>query len=128
MSIVVRKARKSYVCDGCGRIIQAGTEYLDDVVIKYGSVVHHKRYHDECPDEGTAMVLFRKIVAADGDLIVSTPSGDKVHITGISFSFPDGHEPRALVWEWEGGHTGYHDLADIKDWIDEHGERILQKS
>lgn len=126
--IIVRKARNDYVCDCCGHIIKAGTEYLDKCIIIHGIPVKHERYHDECPDEGAALRLFKKIVAANGDLIVSTPSGNKCHITGISFDFPNEHDPRVLVWEWGGENTRYHKLRDIKDWIDEHGERILSKS
>lgn len=127
-NLIVRKARKDYVCDCCGHIIAEGTEYIDNVVIKYGNVVKHERYHDECPAKSEAERLFKCIMDAGGDLIASTPEGNKVHITGIDFTFPDRHEARALVWEWGGEHTGYHRLKDIKDWIDEHGERILSKS
>ena len=123
MSIVVRKARKSYVCDGCGRIIQVGTEYLDDVVIKYGSVVHHKRYHDECPALTAAEWLFKRIMAADGDLICSEPNGDKHHIIGIRFT---SGAPYALVKDWDEGLSIQH-MDTIESWIDENGERILQK-
>ena len=127
-NLIVRKARKDYVCDCCGHVIKAGTEYIDNVVIKYGNVVKHERYHDECPAKSEAECLFKRIIDADGDLIASTPEGNKVHITGIKFGFPNSHEPRALVWEWDGEHTGYLELKDIKGWIDEHGERILSKS
>ncbi len=126
-NLIVRKARKDYVCDCCGRIIKAGTEYIDNVVLKYGSVVKHERYHDECPDKSEAEYLFKRIINANGDLLASTSSGNKVHITGVTFDFPEGHEPKALVWEWGGENTGYHNLRDIKDWIDEYGERILSK-
>lgn len=124
MSVIVRKARKSYVCDGCGRIIQAGTEYLDDVVIKYGSVVHHKRYHDECPALTKAEWLFKRIMAADGDLICSDPDGDKHHIIGIQFRSTI---PYVLVVDWDNGMSTQH-MDTIESWVDEYGERILQKS
>ena len=124
MSIVVRKARKSYVCDGCGRIIQVGAEYLDDVVIKYGNVVHHKRYHDECPARTAAEWLFKRIMAADGDLICSEPDGNKHHIIGIRFT---SGTPYALVTDWDGAISTQH-MDTIESWIDENGERILQKS
>lgn len=125
-NLIIRKARRDYVCDCCGHIIAKDTEYIDNVVFKYDNVVKHERYHDECPALTAVERLFKRIIDADGDLIASTPSGDKVHITGISYNFPDGHEPRALVWEWGGERTGYHKLKDIKDWIDENGEKILQ--
>ena len=124
MSIVVRKARKSYVCDGCGRIIQVGTEYLDDVVIKYGSVVHHKRYHDECPARTAAEWLFKRIIGADGDLLVSEPSGEKHHITGIQYR---GATPYVVVRDWDEV-VSLMTMDTIESWIDENGERILQKS
>lgn len=124
-NLIVRKARKDYVCDCCGHLIKAGTEYIDNVVLKYGNVVKHERYHDECPDEGAAMVLFRKIVAANGDLIASTPSGDKVHVVGIIW---DHGLPYVQFIYWIENRAQVIGMDAIKDWIDEHGERILSKS
>lgn len=124
-NLIVRKARKDYICDCCGHVIAKGTEYLDDVVIKYGNVVHHKRYHDECPAKSEAERLFKRIIDADGDLIASTPEGDKWHIHGISYI---SGEANVHIGPWEGGTWRYATLDEIKDWIDEYGERILSKS
>lgn len=123
MGLIVRKARKNYVCDCCGKIITAGDEYLDDVVIKYGNVVHHKRYHDECPAQSQAEFLFKRIIAEDGDLICSEPNGDKHHIIGIRFSRS---VPYVVVSDWDNGVSLLH-IELIESWIDEQGERILQK-
>lgn len=48
-NIMIRTARKDYVCDCCGHKINAGTEYLDKVILNNGKCVRHERYHDECP-------------------------------------------------------------------------------
>lgn len=122
--IVVRKARNDYVCDCCGHIIKAGTEYLDKCIIIHGTPIKHERYHDECPHMAAEMILFKKIVAADGDLIVSEPNGDKHHIIGIRYS---GSAPHAVIKDWDNGISLLW-ISTIKDWIDEHGERILSKS
>lgn len=122
-NLIVRTARKDYVCDCCGHIIKAGTEYIDNIVLKYGNVVKHERYHDECPHMAAEMILFKKIVAADGDLIVSEPNGDKHHIIGIRYS---GSAPHAVIKDWDNGISLLW-ISTIKDWIDEHGERILSK-
>lgn len=122
MSLIVRKARKPYVCDCCGKIIAAGDEYIDDVVIKYGNVVHHKRYHDECPARMAVEWLFKRIVAADGDLICSTPEGEKYHIYGVAYMVSAWC---ANVRSWK-GKDKYLPITAMESWIDEHGERILK--
>lgn len=48
-NIIIRKAKADYVCQICGHIIKAGTDYLDRVVLNNGKCVQHERYHDECP-------------------------------------------------------------------------------
>lgn len=123
-NLIVRKARKDYVCDCCGHIIKAGTEYIDNVVIKYGNVVKHERYHDECPTKSEVERLFKRIIDAGGDLIVSEPSGDKHHISGIQYTRG---EVRVVVRDWDEG-VSLMTMDTVKSWIDENGERILQKS
>ena len=123
-NLIVRKARKDYVCDCCGHLIKAGTEYIDNVVVKYGNVVKHERYHDECPARTAAERLFKRIIDADGDLICSEPNGDKHHIIGIRFSRS---VPYVVVSDWDNGVSLLH-LDIIESWIDENGERILSKS
>lgn len=123
-NLIVRKARKDYVCDCCGHIIAKGTEYIDNVVLKYGSVVKHERYHDECPAKSEVERLFKRIIDAGGDLIASTPDGEKWHIHGISFINGDAYIHGA---PWSGGRWKVKSFTEIKDWIDEHGERILSK-
>lgn len=62
-NIVIRTAKKDYVCDCCNRIIHAGEEYLDKVILNDGKRVRHERYHDECPRDSTVERAFRRIVA-----------------------------------------------------------------
>lgn len=124
-NLIVRKARKDYVCDCCGHVIKAGTEYIDNVVLKYGSVVKHERYHDECPAKSEAERLFKRIIDAGGDLIASTPSGDKVHIVGIVW---DQGLPYVRFIFWSEDKVMPIGIDAVKSWIDEHGERILSKS
>lgn len=124
-NLIVRKARKDYVCDCCGHVIKAGTEYIDNVVIKYGNVVKHERYHDECPAKSAVEQLFKRIIDAEGDLIASTPSGDKVHIIGIRYS---DSAPYAVVVDWDNNGISIVTMNVIGSWIDEYGERILSKS
>lgn len=124
-NLIVRTARKDYVCDCCGHVIAKGTEYIDNVVLKYGNVVKHERYHDECPAKSEAERLFKRIIDADGDLIASTPSGDKVHVYGITYL---SGTCCAHIRRWDQKMGSYIELSEIKDWIDEHGERILSKS
>lgn len=123
-NLIVRKARKDYVCDCCGHVIKAGTEYIDNVVIKYGNVVKHERYHDECPAKSEAERLFKRIIDAGGDLIASEPSGEKHHIIGIRYS---DSAPYAVVVDWDNG-VSIVTMNVIGSWIDEYGERILSKS
>ena len=123
-NLIVRKARKDYVCDCCGHIIKARTEYIDNVVLKYGSVVKHERYHDECPAKSEVERLLKRIIDAGGDFIVSEPDGEKHHIVGIQYRRA---EVYVVVRDWDDG-VSLMTLDIVKSWIDEHGERILSKS
>ena len=62
-NIVIRTAKKDYVCGCCNRIIRAGTEYLDKVTLNDGKCVRHERYHDECPRDSLVERVFRRVVA-----------------------------------------------------------------
>lgn len=62
-NIVIRTAKKDYVCDCCGKIIKTGTEYLDKVTLNDGKCVRHERYHDECPRDSAPERVFKKLFA-----------------------------------------------------------------
>ena len=55
---MIRKARRNYVCECCGHIIRAGSEYLDKVILNNGKCVQHNRYHDICPKSSLLQILF----------------------------------------------------------------------
>lgn len=120
-NLIVRKARKDYVCDYCKHIIKAGTEYIDNIVIKYGNVVKHERYHDECPVKEATELLMKRIIDDAGDLICSEPNGEKHHIVGIQYSEAI---PYVITKDWDGGITLL-TIEQIKEWVDSRGERIL---
>lgn len=123
-NLIVRKARKDYVCDCCGHIIKAGTEYLDKCIIIYGTPVKHERYHDECPAKSAVEQLFKRIIDADGDLIASEPSGEKYHVVGIVWYDGFCH---VQFRRWLKKEVVTIVIDAVEDWIDEHGERILSK-
>lgn len=120
-NLIVRKARKDYVCDYCKHIIKAGTEYIDNIVVKYGNVVKHERYHDECPAKKDVELLMKRIIDDAGDLICSEPNGEKHHIIGIQYSRLT---PYVVTKDWDGGITPL-TIEQIKEWVDSRGERIL---
>ena len=120
-NLIVRKARKDYVCDYCKHIIKAGTEYIDNIVIKYGNVVKHDRYHDECPVKEDTELLMKRIIDDAGDLICSEPNGEKHHIIGLQYNEAI---PYVITKDWDGGITLL-TMEQIKEWVDGRGERIL---
>ena len=82
--IIIRKAKKDYVCDVCGHIIKTGEEYLDKVILHDGKVVRHERYHDECPCEDKVVKLFKETAASGFRLPVSKKSdGIKYLVVGF---------------------------------------------
>ena len=95
---MIRKARNDYVCECCGHIIKAGSEYLDKVILNNGKCVQHSRYHDECPKLFSQEVLFSKIVKAGGDLIAANEDGTKIHIIGIAYK--SAGDPVILYMDW----------------------------
>lgn len=124
-NLIVRTARKDYVCDCCKHIIKAGTEYIDNVVLKYGNVVKHERYHDECPDEGDAARLFNKIVAAEGNLPVADTDGVKYSLHGIVFI---NGELYAFVTPWARGMGGPRPWSKVSKWRDADGNLLSAKN
>ena len=82
-NIIIRKAKNNYVCDCCGHIIRAGSEYLDKVILNNGKCVEHTRYHDECPRLSIQELLLSKIVANQGSYIVADKDGNKINIIGV---------------------------------------------
>ena len=120
-NLIVRKARKDYACDYCKHIIKAGTEYIDNIVIKYGNVVKHERYHDECPVKECTELLMKRIIDDAGDLICSEPNGEKHHIIGLQYNEAI---PYVITKDWDGGITLL-TMEQIKEWVDGRGERIL---
>ena len=116
-NLIVRKARKDY----CKHIIKAGTEYIDNIVIKYGNVIKHDRYHDECPVKECAELLMKRITDDAGDLICSEPNGEKHHIIGLQYNEAI---PYVITRDWDGG-IALLTMEQIKEWVDNRGERIL---
>ena len=95
--IIIRKAKKDYVCDVCGHIIHAGEEYLDKVITHDGKAVRHERYHDECPyTDSKKLDKFIRALMSKKELIAySTLTHDKYHVTGIT------HDSVELLnWDW----------------------------
>ena len=121
-SIMIRKAKQDYVCSCCGHIIHKGDEYLDKVILNVGKIVKHNRYHDECPMISEAEKLFKKIAAANGDLIMADDKGNKFHLIGIRYS--DGI-PKAIYQPWQSSIITTYDLVWLKDCHDEKGDPIL---
>ena len=78
--IILRVAKKDYICVKCGKIIKSGDEYLDNVTCE-GKFVSHKRYHDECPED-RVVELFKEIKDADYKL-PKIYSGKKYWVIGI---------------------------------------------
>ena len=116
-NLIVRKARKDY----CKHIIKAGTEYIDNIVIKYGNVIKHDRYHDECPVKECAELLMKRITDDAGDLICSEPNGEKHHIIGLQYNEAI---PYVITKDWDEG-ISLLAMEQIKEWVDSRGERIL---
>lgn len=120
--IIIRKAKKDYVCSCCGHIIKQGEEYLDKVIINTGKIVRHDRYHDECPASTDVEKLIRKIEAADGDLIAADSKGDKWHIVGVQYV---AGVPMVVINTWLKERTNIIAFDIIKTFIDEKGNSIL---
>jgi len=134
--IIIRKAKKDYVCSCCGHKIKQGEEYLDKVIINTGKIVRHDRYHDECPASTDVEKLIRKIEAAEGDLIAMDANGDKWHIIGVQYEpdrpiagvqYPAGvpKVPMVIVKSWATERTNITSFDAIKTLLNENGDRII---
>ena len=121
-SIMIRKAKQDYVCSCCGHIIRKGDEYLDKVILNVGKIVKHDRYHDECPVMSPAEKVFRKIAAANGDLIMADDKGNKYHLIGVRYF--DG-VPKVVYQPWQSALITTYDFVWLKDCHDEKGDPIL---
>lgn len=122
-NIMIRKARQAYVCDCCGHIIRAGSEYLDKVILNNGKCVQHERYHDECPKVNEQELLFNKLVQSNGDLIVADKLGTKIHIIGIAFK---GTGPVILFRDWDSDVKQVMDWSWIYEYHDADGRPVVQ--
>ena len=99
--IIIRKAKKDYVCDVCGHIIRAGEEYLDKVITHDGKAVRHERYHDECPYADNAAIdkFIRKFIKSTNMIAENTYTHDKFHVTSINNGIME-LSVGLLDWEW----------------------------
>jgi len=84
--IIIRAAKKDYVCDVCGHIIRAGEEYLDKVITHDGKAVRHERYHDECPfvDDLKLQKFIRTFMNSKDIIAVNMHTCKKFHVTSIN--------------------------------------------
>ena len=120
--IILRKARKDFVCSCCGHVIKQGEEYLDRVILNTGKIVKHDRYHDECPASTDVEKLIRKIEAAEGDLITIDNQGDKWHVVGIQYV---AGVPMVIIRSWATERTNITSFDAIKTLLNENGDSIL---
>ena len=99
--IIIRKAKKDYVCDVCGHIIHAGDEYLDKVITHDGKAVRHERYHDECPhvDDAKQNKFIHKLLNSKDMLAINLNNFDKFHVTGLAVGVTGIHVEMA-DWGW----------------------------
>lgn len=113
-SIVIRTAKKDYVCDCCGKIIKAGSEYLDKVTLNDGKCVRHERYHDECPKTHPMVKLMELITQSDNnELIVIRDTDDtKYNIIGIEVHY-DYYEILTISWE---GVSKRYAWSEVEQW------------
>lgn len=119
--IIVRKARKDYVCDCCGHIIHAGTEYLDHVITHHYPYTEHERYHDECPKQDVIERLFYSLVREKGDLVCADRAGNKIHVIGfywdadgIKVEYRDWASPCVNTMPLKELAENYHDAEGVK--------------
>lgn len=123
--IIIRKAKKDYVCMCCNHVIKAGEQYLDRIIFSYGKAVRHDRYHDECPSESATVKLFKKIADADGQLLVMDKYGTKLILKGVAWSTKG--EPVVLLQEIDNPRKIALKLHSqrVKQLMDEKGDSII---
>jgi len=85
-SIIVRTAKKDYVCLKCGNLIKSGTDYLDRVIFNGKDRIEHKRYHDECPKEELVQRLFSRLYSSNGEVFAIDANGTKWVFRGLRFA------------------------------------------
>ena len=120
--IIIRKAKKEYVCMCCNHIIKVGEQYLDRIIFAYGKPVRHDRYHDECPASTDVERLMEKIEAEEGNLIATDNEGDKWHIVGVQYV---DCVPMVVIEDWVDEHTNVVSFDIIKTFLDANGDNIL---
>lgn len=120
--IIIRKAKKDFVCSCCGHVIRQGEEYLDKVILNTGKIVKHDRYHDECPASTDVEKLIRKIEAAEGDLIAIDNQGDKWHIVGVQYV---AGVPMVVINTWLNNHVNTITFDLLKTFLDENGDSFV---
>ena len=121
--IIIRTAKKDYICSCCGHIIHKGTEYLDKCIFNVGNVVKHDRYHDECPHISAVTQLMDKIEKEGGDLIACDGEGTKIHIVGVAYD--DLRQPLFIYREWDNTHKHTLSIDCIYNFIDANGGSIV---
>ena len=120
-NIIIRKAKNNYVCECCGHIIRAGSEYLDKVILNNGKCVQHDRYHDVCPKSSLPQVLFDKLDRANGDLPVAYHD-EKIHIIGIAFN---NKGPVIIYREWLGTAKIAVPFSEVSAMVDPDGNALV---
>lgn len=98
-NIVVRTAKKDYVCDCCGRLIKAKTEYLDKVIMHDGEKVRHERYHDECPKESPIVRMMELIAEDESHELPASDDGLKYIIAGAYWDF-ESNDWAVRLYDW----------------------------
>lgn len=121
-NIIVRKARKDYVCDCCGHIIHSGTQYLDHVITHHYPYTEHERYHDECPKQDVIERLFYALMREKGDLICADRAGNKIHVIGFYW---DADGIKVEYREWASPCINNMSLKELaSEYHDEKGDTI----
>lgn len=109
-NIIIRKAKADYVCQVCGHVIKAGTDYLDRVVLNNGKCVQHERYHDECPKVSKLCTQLFK----HDEPTVCTYNGTKYWLVGMRY---DSGTKQAVIKEWDSKSCLFVDEAIFnKEW------------
>lgn len=104
--IIIRTARKQFVCDCCGHIIREGEEYLDKIILHDGRRVRHERYHDECPysDDSKEHQFLQKFFSQKELIAEHVLTHEKYHITGIT----SGADKMVELLDWD-----FHKVPDV---------------